>query len=86
MSLATLSPMTKAICGRLLPKVENTLSKREEKEETATNSSPPFVCLSVSRYQVYDPDIFVLLSDPLDCIVATQVAEERCISILPATV
>lgn len=72
-------PMSKAICGRLLPKVENAISKREEKEEEAGNS-PLLVCLSAFRYQVYDPDISVLLNDSLDCIVATQVAEDRYLS------
>jgi hypothetical protein len=38
--------MSKVICGRLLPKVENAISKREEKEEAAVNS-PLLLCVWV---------------------------------------
>ena len=46
LSPAALFPMSKVICGRLLPKVENAISKREEKEEAAVNS-PLLLCVWV---------------------------------------
>ena len=61
----TILPCTQHITryGRFIQR----LPKREEKEENCWWQSPPFVCLSILRYEVFNPDIFERLNELLTC-------------------
>ncbi len=80
--------MAFAFClsANLRAKRKKTSFLKERKRRRLPLTVPSSACLSVLRYQGFDPDILVLVNELFTCAFAAQVTQDFCISVLLATV